>query len=324
MGNACCDQEKHEYDVEFNQSAREAKGFNNNARNDRKLQANPYAGGANLGRSSILQTNAPRQNNQTQGNTPEDHKPTTVVAAEVLHMNPASDNVTLKKLSLAPFAHKESVTHASNPKLGPFRYKSSGDTYKGQYFKGQRQGYGELVTKSGETYVGEWDYDQCNGIGRLILPNGDYYEGEFLGNRANGKGIFTSQETGITYEGEFKDDMQEGKGKETYPDGSFYYGQFVGKSNNITTSLKYLLFLGDKKHGIGSFTFADGGKYTGRFVQDNISGQGKYIYPDGRVYEGEWKNNKKHGVGIYQLDGGITYKGGFMNGKRNGKGTLKW
>jgi hypothetical protein len=86
----------------------------------------------------------------------------------------------------------------------------------------------------------------------------------------------------------------------------------------------FLILLGDKKHGIGSFTFTDGGKYTGRFVQDNISGQGKYQYPDGRSYEGEWKNNKKHGVGVYHLDNGIVYKGVFINGKRNGKGKLTW
>jgi hypothetical protein len=50
---------------------------------------------------------------------------------------------------------------------------------------------------------------------------------------------------------------------------------------------------------VGTFTFADGGKYSGRFVQDNIQGQGKYNYSDGRVYEGEWRGNKKHGYGDY-------------------------
>lgn len=226
MGNQCCTtEEQYDHDVEFRASANESKGFDNRRGGDRRLRNNPYGGGANLGRSSILMNQPAKQN---RGNT-NDHRPSSVVAVEVLHMNPASDNVTMKQLSLPPFEHKDSVTHASNPILGPYRYKSSGDTYKGQYFRGQRQGYGELITKSGETYVGEWDYDQCNGIGRLILPNGDHYEGEFLGNRANGKGLFHSEETGITYEGEFKDDMQEGKGKESYSDGSFYYGQFVGK-----------------------------------------------------------------------------------------------
>ena len=217
----CSTSEDHDIETEFNKSGHENKGFD---KNGRKLNANPYTGGANLMRSSIL------ENHPTKTYNGQDHKPSNVIATEILHMNSAADSVTLKLLSLPPFQHKDSVTHRTNPSLGPFRYKASGDTYKGQYFRGQRQGYGELITKTGEVYNGEWDFDQCNGIGRLLLPNGDNYEGEFLANRANGKGVFKSEETGIKYEGDFKDDMQEGKGKETYPDGSFYYGEFVGKS----------------------------------------------------------------------------------------------
>lgn len=151
----------------------------------------------------------------------------------------------MKKLALPALELKDNTAFATNPVLGPFMYKSSGDSYQGQYFKGQRQGQGELVTKTGETYLGEWEADQRKGKGRLILPNGDYYEGDFLDNKANGKGIFNSEETGITYEGEFKDDRQEGKGKETHPNGAFYEGQFVGKQVLNTNGFN-LIFRGQK------------------------------------------------------------------------------
>jgi hypothetical protein len=52
MGNMCNTHEEYEVDTEFMKSAHESKGFS--SRKDRKLKANPYAGGANLGRSSIL------------------------------------------------------------------------------------------------------------------------------------------------------------------------------------------------------------------------------------------------------------------------------
>lgn len=103
--------------------------------------------------------------------------------------------------------------------------------------------------------------------------------------------------------------------------GIYLFSLFLSISQSIS---KANIAPGDKKHGIGSFTFIDGGKYTGRFVQDTISGQGKYQYPDGRCYEGEWKDNKKHGVGVYDLGNGMTYQGVFINGKRNGKGKLTW
>ena len=61
MGGVCSTNEEEEFDVEFGKSAHESKGFGN----DRRVKANPYAnGGANLGRSSILQTgNAPTNGN---------------------------------------------------------------------------------------------------------------------------------------------------------------------------------------------------------------------------------------------------------------------
>ena len=305
MGNICSTHEEEEFDVKFKESVNESKGINNN----RQSKAHLYSqGGANLGRSSILPSvNPPLRGSKMDDKDPNSHRPVPDTATEISEMNAYSAQAAKTEASL-PLFDKTKSTHPTNPTFGPYRYKESGDTYTGQYFRGQRMGFGELVTNSGECYVGHWDFDQINGIGRLIFPNGDHYEGEFKGSKANGKGVFISAVTGIKYDGEFKDDKQEGKGKEKYPDGSFYYGEFVN----------------DMKHGIGNFRFSDGGQYTGRFINDNISGQGKYIYTDGKVYEGEWKNNLKHGTGAYDLGNGMTYRGGFFEGKRKGKGSLRW
>ena len=228
--NCCATNEQVNIDEEWKQNGQNQHGFNNADKEEKKLTKNPYTqGGAKLINSSLLQSSQsyPKTTLKDQNNI-VDHKPSSVVAEKVEQMNPLSDKAKSKEISLPEFIHKKDLTIASHPFHGPYRYKN-GDTYKGQYFRGQRKGYGELVTTSGEQYVGQFDYDQCSGVGRLILPNGDYYEGEFLAGRANGRGRFISEETGISYEGQFKDDMQEGKGKETYPDGSYYYGEFVGK-----------------------------------------------------------------------------------------------
>lgn len=180
--------------------------------------------------SSLLQQNKKNASTDLRDSSGSitDHKPSSIVAEKVQQMNPLSERAKSRLSTIPDFLHKNDLTLQGFLTLGPYRYKN-GDTYTGQYFRGQRKGYGEMVTINGEQYVGQFDYDQCSGVGRLILPNGDYYEGEFTAGRANGRGKFVSQETGISYEGDFKEDMQEGKGKEIYTDGSYYYGEFLGK-----------------------------------------------------------------------------------------------
>jgi hypothetical protein len=54
--------------------------------------------------------------------------------------------------------------------------------------------------------------------------------------------------------GEWKDGEKHGQGSYTYPDGGKYEGEWkVGKN-----------------HGQGTFTFSDGGKYVGEFKDGNI------------------------------------------------------
>jgi len=47
-----------------------------------------------------------------------------------------------------------------------------------------------------------------------------------------------------------------------------------------------------KKHGQGTYTYADGDKYVGEFRNDKYNGQGTVTYADGRIKEGIWKDGK--------------------------------
>ena len=47
-----------------------------------------------------------------------------------------------------------------------------------------------------------------------------------------------------------------------------------------------------KKHGQGTYTYADGRKYVGEWKENKKHGQGTYTYADGRKDAGEWKEDK--------------------------------
>lgn len=188
------------------------------------------------------------------------HKPSLDLATETPNLNELSEKVleTVKTLKEFKLTLEDDPDTINNPILGPYLYEN-GDTYKGQYFKGQRVGYGELVTKEGEAYFGVWKNDKMNGQGRYVFKSGCFYEGEIVDGKFEGKGTFKDFEVGSTYVGKFKDGFQHGSGRESYKDGSVYDGQFKESS----------------KHGMGILRLPDGGKYSGDFKNDLIDGKGK-------------------------------------------------
>ena len=77
----------------------------------------------------------------------------------------------------------------------------------------------------------------------------------------------------------------------------------------------------DKKHGQGTYTWADGGKYVGQFKDNDMHGRGKHTLADGKVHhDGEWENNKPKGTWA----DGAKYVGEEKDGKAHGEGTMAW
>lgn len=70
---------------------------------------------------------------------------------------------------------------------GPVCY-DDGSTYKGQFVKGQKWGYGEMVYVDGSCYMGQWTGDMRNGKGIFCFHNGDIHFGNFLDDLASGLG----------------------------------------------------------------------------------------------------------------------------------------
>ena len=58
-------------------------------------------------------------------------------------------------------------------------------------------------------------------------------------------------------------------------------------------------FLNGKRHGFGSYFYANGSKYIGEWSNDRTNGKGTMIFASGAKYIGEVKNGKRHGQGSY-------------------------
>ncbi len=83
-------------------------------------------------------------------------------------------------------------------------------------------------------------------------------------------------------------------------------------------------YLDGKRHGQGTYTFADGGKYIGGWKDNKFHGQGTYTYSNGDKYVGEFKDDKRYGQGTYTWASGSKYVGGWKDGKSHGQGTYTW
>jgi len=68
-----------------------------------------------------------------------------------------------------------------------------------------------------------------------------------------------------------------------------------------------------KRHGQGTYTFANGNKYVGEWKDDKFHGQGTFTWANGDQYIGEWKDSKKHGKGTKTYTDGSVEKGIWKN-----------
>jgi hypothetical protein len=112
----------------------------------------------------------------------------------------------------------------------------------------------------------------------------------------------------VTYRGEKRNGKKHGQGTYTWADGENYVGEYKN----------------DKKHGQGTYTYAKGDKYVGEWKNGKKHGQGTITYANGDKYVGEHKNDKKHGQGTSTYAEGDKYVGEWKDGEWHGQGTLTY
>lgn len=76
-----------------------------------------------------------------------------------------------------------------------------GETYEGEFFKGQKHGNGEYKWATGDTYIGNFCEDKREGLGVYDWSEGGFYKGEWSGDRMNGYGKLIKE--GVDIAGEF-------------------------------------------------------------------------------------------------------------------------
>ncbi|KAJ3321643.1 hypothetical protein HDU76_014060 [Blyttiomyces sp. JEL0837] len=174
----------------------------------------------------------------------------------------------------------------------------------------------------------------------VYMINGDRYLGEWKGNKKHGNGTYFYRSTGAIYEGEWLNDMRHGYGTFSIPSvpiplppsqtastssptnndsrpipssptpipsshttkNKNPYNLHNVDLDSITLRKVYAgEWRNDKREGLGTYFYDDGGWYEGYWLGDQKEGWGKMNYVDGSVYEGEWHREMRHGQGILLL-----------------------
>lgn len=110
------------------------------------------------------------------------------------------------------------------------------------------------------------------------------------------------------YIGYYKNGTKEGYGNIKYRAGDVYDG----------------LWLNDRFHGVGKYTFTNGEYMSGYFQNGDLNGYGEYYWADNNYYKGQWVNDLWHGEGLRVWPSGIVYSGRYVDDERNGYGILYW
>ena len=137
--------------------------------------------------------------------------------------------------------------------------------------------------------------------------NYDYY-GEAANGYANGYGILYSKSDGsISQIGKYSNSIIV-IGSDLYSDGSIYVGNYKN---------------GDWSYG-SYYEAATGNGYTGDFQGGKRHGTGTFFWADGSFHDGKWKDDSPNGYGIlYDAVENVQYKGNFIDGKREGSFTIE-
>jgi len=199
-------------------------------------------------------------------------------------------------------------------------------SYEGQYWRGLREGEGEITFLDGSVYTGGFKGNRRHGYGSLTEANGAVYSGPWEDDKPGvGKGEIRYV-TGHRYVGQLSSCQRQGEGKIFHPrNGSdvwvlVYAGQWEK----------------DEMHGTGELHNVDG-IYQGSMVNGVRSGTGKFNYSKPEVgsqlpvppsasqpgelskprsYDGQWENDQVHGKGTYTDEYGYKNEGAtFASGR---------
>jgi len=163
--------------------------------------------------------------------------------------------------------------------------------YRGDWCNGAMHGTGILYYNIDSScyYKGEWNRNKRSGHGTMQYESGNYYEGGWIQDVKSGAGLMLWRRRLEYYEGEWRDDKQNGTGEHIWIDlAERHAAQYAQQGCNC--------YLGQwkdgQRHGIGTFSYANGARYLGDWVQGLKEGIGVVMRDDSALYSGTFHSDR--------------------------------
>ena len=199
---------------------------------------------------------------------------------------------------------------------GVMTFVDGDTTYDGSWKQGMRHGKGRIdfcASASGAEhfYYGDWRGDKKHGTGSFVYRNGDSYCGEWRNDVKHGKGVYRWVGDGRDerYEGNFVHGNAHGHGTHVW----FLSGDDDEKKDSTQTKSNHNVnaYAKDKTSSVRFSTNTN--TYVGAFDNGRRHGKGTFYYADGSRYVGGFVDNQKHGTGKFTFDDGSVFCGLFLN-----------
>ena len=209
----------------------------------------------------------------------------------------------------------------------------TGEKYTGDWVLSVRVGHGELVENDRfTTYRGDFWEGERWGYGTMLYADKSVYEGYFVRGVRHGIGrvTFGPESDKVYYDGEWYDDKIQGHGAALYRDGWVppVDGWLVVRVATCSLFLAVLhssFYDGGWKDNlrfdVAAFHAADGSTYIGEYRRDERYGRssrGVRKYDNGDVYEGQLYKGLRVGWGKCWYANGDQFEGYWTDDVRGG------
>jgi hypothetical protein len=179
---------------------------------------------------------------------------------------------------------------------GIFVCVSCPSRYEGQWVQGKREGDGTLYydEKKKMSYSGQWDNGARHGQGTMVYKSGNKYSGSWEKNQKHGKGTMSWIQARERYEGQWENDKQGGHGEHLWMDSAPNNKHHSG-TQKLMCNRYSGQFSDGMRHGLGTFSYANGSTYNGGWIENQKQGTGVFTFDDGSIYEGPFEKDRMVG-----------------------------
>ncbi len=169
-----------------------------------------------------------------------------------------------------------------------------GSSYRGEWWRGMKHGWGEWHLADGTSFRGEFVCDTIHGRGRHIYADGSIYRGRWHKGLRHGQGSLCLADSVAIFEGTWQAD-------------SLIYGEWATDSTRYEGAFHNFV-----PHGVGVMHYRDHNVYAGRWNHGQRHGVGRQQNDSTRLFEfGYWASDSlccpegmkyRYGDKVYGID----------------------